>query len=146
MSDFRFAQAYQQPDKSSAQEGQSLAELALLLPVLLLIMAGVLDLGRALHVYVTVSNATREGARYASLHIEDCPGIRNEIEQEAEGSGVNLSGSNTSVFVEPGCGPDTVAPGQAITVTVTFQFEPITGLILGGQSAPISSSVSMVRY
>jgi Flp pilus assembly protein TadG len=40
-----------QPGAGRAQEGQSLIELALFLPTMLLVMVGVLDLGRAFHAY-----------------------------------------------------------------------------------------------
>ena len=36
-------------------------------PILLLLLIGIVDLGRALNAYVTMSNASREGARYAML-------------------------------------------------------------------------------
>jgi Flp pilus assembly protein TadG len=43
--------------------GQSVVEMALLLPVLLLILFGLIEFGRALFIYTVVSNAAREGAR-----------------------------------------------------------------------------------
>src|SRR5213593_3478967 len=46
--------------------GQSLVELGLILPVLLLFLAGALDLGRIFYAHITVRNAAREGALQAS--------------------------------------------------------------------------------
>lgn len=46
--------------------GQSLVELALVTPLLLLLFAGVADLGRAFHAYVAVENAAKEGALFGS--------------------------------------------------------------------------------
>jgi len=43
--------------------GQSLVEFALVAPVLLVILLGVVDLGRAIYYYNTLSNLAREGAR-----------------------------------------------------------------------------------
>ena len=57
------------------EQGQSLAEFALVLPIVLLILAGVLDLGRAYFSYVAVTDAAAEGAAYASLHPEDFGGV-----------------------------------------------------------------------
>jgi hypothetical protein len=49
-------------------EGTSTVEFALVAPVLFLLLVGILDLGRAVNAYVTVSNAAREGSHYAILH------------------------------------------------------------------------------
>ena len=46
--------------------GQALVEFALILPILLLIVAGIFDFGRALFTYSEVSNAVREATRYAA--------------------------------------------------------------------------------
>ncbi|RME47784.1 MAG: pilus assembly protein [Chloroflexi bacterium] len=129
-----------QPDNGSTQEGQSVVELALFLPVLLFIMVGALDLGRAFHAYTTVVNAAREGARYGAFHPTDSVGIRNHVEQEAQGSGIDLSQS--TVIVET----PNISPGSPIKVTVIYQFQPITGLIVGGQTLSISGSVSMIQF
>ena len=51
-----------------SSRGTTMVEFALIVPVLLLLLFGILDLGRALNAYVTMSNASREGARYAMLH------------------------------------------------------------------------------
>ncbi len=56
--------------------GQSLVELALALPVLLLIVLVAIDFGRAFSGYVTLTNASRIGANYAASHATawDTPG------------------------------------------------------------------------
>ena len=144
MSNLRSVPLYRQgtiqPDKCSAQEGQSLVELALLLPILLLIMTGVLDLGRAFHAYITVVNAAREGARYGAFHPTDSLGIRDRVEQEAAGSGIDLSQSTVIIEMEQ------ASPGSPIKVTVIYQFQPVTTLIFGGQNISISGSVSMIQF
>lgn len=48
-----------------SEQGQATIEFALVMPVLLLLLVGIFDLGRALGAYVTVTNASREGARFA---------------------------------------------------------------------------------
>ncbi|MFQ5593337.1 MAG: TadE family protein [Anaerolineae bacterium] len=125
---------------SEAQEGQSLIELALLLPVLVLIMAGMLDLGRAFQAYTVVVNAAREGARYGAYNPTDSYGILDRVQQEANESGVDLSQS--TVIIEM----TNVSPGVPIKVTVIYQFQPVMGLILGGQSISIRGSVSVVQF
>ena len=52
----------------SGSRGQALAETALILPVFLLILMGIFDLGRAVFAYTAVGNAAREGARVATVN------------------------------------------------------------------------------
>ncbi len=48
------------------ERGQALVELAMIAPVLLIIMLGVIDFGRVYFAYVAVTNGARNGADYAS--------------------------------------------------------------------------------
>ena len=57
-------------------DGQTLVEFALIIPIFIMLLMGVLDLGRAVYAYHTLNNAAREGARQAIvdqyvLHIEE---------------------------------------------------------------------------
>ncbi len=49
------------------QRGQSLVELAFMLPTLLIVVFGIIDFGMGLRSYIALTNATREGARYATV-------------------------------------------------------------------------------
>ena len=49
------------------EQGQSLVELAISMTVLLILLAGVVDLGRAFFTYITLRDAAQEGASYASV-------------------------------------------------------------------------------
>ena len=48
--------------------GTTLVEFALVAPVLILTLVACLDFARAMNAYVTIENASREGARYAAVH------------------------------------------------------------------------------
>jgi hypothetical protein len=50
------------------QRGQALMEFAIVLPVFLAILLGMIDIGRGVWANNTVANAAREAARYASVH------------------------------------------------------------------------------
>jgi hypothetical protein len=50
------------------QGGQALMEFAIVLPVFLAILLGMVDIGRGVWANNTVANAAREAARYASVH------------------------------------------------------------------------------
>ena len=51
--------------RDKAQRSQALIEFALVSPVLLLLLFGVVDIGRAIFYYDTINHAAREGARVA---------------------------------------------------------------------------------
>lgn len=105
-------------DKRKRQRGQSLVEVALAMPLLLLIMAGLLDLGRAYFTFVSISDAAEEGAAYAAFYPDDHSLIRERAAQASSGlidldtSMVSVAGGTTS--------------GSPITVTVTFDLELLT--------------------
>ena len=47
--------------------GQSLVETAIVLPIVLLLVMGIIDFGLLFNNYIVISNASREGARKAAL-------------------------------------------------------------------------------
>lgn len=65
------------------QNGQSMVELALTLPILLLILAGILDFGWIYSNKLITSYCSREGARYASVNAST-PGITDLIENKVK--------------------------------------------------------------
>jgi Flp pilus assembly protein TadG len=59
---------------STRSRGQALVEMALITPVLLFILLGIVDLGRAYYQYTVMTNAVREGARYVSANWSNASG------------------------------------------------------------------------
>lgn len=51
-----------------SRRGQSTVEMALVFPVCLAVMLGIIEFSRALFSYSIVANAAREGARYGIMH------------------------------------------------------------------------------
>lgn len=117
--------------------GQGLVEFALTLPLLLLIMVGVLDLGRLSFAAMTVTNAAREGARYGAANPGDNTGITNRAQNEAYGSIIapNQLTVDLSNKFPSGC-----AQGNPIQVTVTYNFQLITAYVFGGGTIPLRAS------
>ena len=54
-----------------SQKGQAIVEIALILPILLMLLFGITDFGRLFHAYLTLDHAGREAARVASVGTED---------------------------------------------------------------------------
>jgi PKD repeat protein len=118
--------------------GQSLVELALILPVFMLFFAAILDLGRIAAAQVAVENAAREGAFQAADTPTDfdsttgCPagGATNKvycrIKLESSG-GVTINPSDVSVVCNPvDC---STGIGNTVTVRVTGHFRLLTPLM-----------------
>jgi Flp pilus assembly protein TadG len=66
-----------------AERGASLAEFALLLPFLSLLLLGVIDFGRAYYLGIEVSNAAYAGALYGSQNPSDTKGMQNAATGDA---------------------------------------------------------------
>lgn len=115
--------------------GQGMLELALMLPLLLLIVAAMLDVGRTLQAYVVVNHAAREAARYGSVNGVDWPGMINVAENELSRGGLDL---NDAAVVAT-----TALSGSPIQVTVNYSFTLIT-TIWSSTPVMLSGSAEMV--
>jgi Flp pilus assembly protein TadG len=90
------------------QGGQSLIEFALMLPIVLLIITGLFDTGRAVWQENTLAYAAREGTRYAIVHGSGYPDPA-QIAYPGNTSGITNVVRNAAVGV-----------GGTITVTATW--------------------------
>ncbi len=142
------------------EQGQSLVELAMSLVILLTLLAGLVDFGRAFFTFVALRDAAQEGAAYASIinadPLEDsndvtayCQGITNRVlittsdlnGGPAASGPVNLqelanAGEITIQTLINGNDCSTVSPadvcmGSAVSVTVTYDSFPLTTPLLG---------------
>lgn len=116
------------------ERGQGLLEFALVLPVLLIILAGVLDLGRLYFAYVAVTDASAEGAAYAAIHPYDTTEIIARAQHASQLSDVAVTYSGG------------VPAGQTITVTTSYTFTVATPIINGitGGTIPLEATTSEV--
>jgi hypothetical protein len=105
----------------SIRNGQSMVEMALLLPVLLLISLVTIDLGRGIYYYSAIYNAAREGARYGIINPEDISGIKQKTVDMAVG--VNLQASDVTIAPNPA--DENV---DTIRVSINYNFELVTPL------------------
>jgi hypothetical protein len=124
--------AYWRKSRSARQSGQDLVEFALVLPLLLLIVVGVLDLGRAFFASIAVANITREGARNG-VDIDwdyNCQGgcDYSEVYNAAFGEASNTGLDFTNLTVVANCG--NCESDDPLIVTGTYDFELILNLIL----------------
>ena len=96
--------------------GAAAVEFALVLPILLLLLCGIIDFGRAYNARITLSHAAHEAARVWALG-----GTAAETTARAQAAATGLSGVTA--------GTTTCTFGQPTTVTVTATFGFATPLI-----------------
>jgi Flp pilus assembly protein TadG len=132
-------------------KGQSFLELAIVLPLLLLVVFGVLDLGRVFFSTITLVNAAREGARYLTVYPDDVSNsdfarTKWVTRQEAAGSGITLT--QVDVVCTNGGGGDedilTCDSGYPAVVTVTHNFDLVLGWALPSPITIIRSAEMVV--
>ena len=126
----------------SDERGANLVELALVSFLLLLMLGGVADIGRSFNNYIILTNASREGVRYASRfpRLVDENGIKQAAIQEAADSGMTLSVGD--ILIE-NLG---ASSGDWIRVTVTYQFPTIMGGVIGVGNLTLRNSTEMVIF
>ncbi len=132
--------------------GQALVEFALILPVFLLILSGVLDFGFMLYSRMTVINASREGARLA-VTAADPTTIPSIVKGQVLAVSGGLVKSDVAIatscvaIVSPSCSWNTKTSsqaGDAVNVTVSYQYHTFFPLLFG-QTIDLASTVQMVR-
>jgi len=117
-----------------AQEGNFLIEYALFLPVLLLILAIMFDLGMALYDSMSLKEAARAGAQYAMKNPSDTAGLTQVVSDATGISALNLTvTSSESCQCADGTGVNcgtSCADGSATETYVTvLAQEPYTPLL-----------------
>ena len=130
------------------EEGQGLVEFALILMVLVQVVFGVLDLGRAFHSLITITNASREGARYLTKHPldndNDFAGTKNAAINEADGAIIVLTPDQVEVTLcldeDAITGCDS---GTPVRVEVSYSFEFMMGFF-SPASVPLTHATEMI--
>jgi Flp pilus assembly protein TadG len=100
--------------------GAAAVEFALLLPILVLMLFGIIEFGRAYNTRNTITHAAREGVRAAA--IDD--GSLATATAAVEGAAPNLSGLAVTVSA--------CTPGQPFTVTVSYDHDYVIPLFGSG--------------
>lgn len=130
-----------------------MVEFALILPLMLLLISGIVEFGRMLSIYNSVSNAAREAARYgsvvgdpgngASYYFLDCTGMRDSAKRAS--AFAVLTDPDITIVYDHGSGSSfgtcaqgtqpspSIANADRVVVTVTATYAPILPLL------PISS-------
>src|SRR5574341_2277930 len=134
------------------ESGQSLVEFSLMAVALIILLTGVMDLGRAYFTYLALKDAASEGAYFGSafptcVSADDGCAAPNNIEYRVRHTaphGGLVNWDTVDIAVEA---PDPV-PGDTITVTLGYKYDlitPFVGTIVGGQSIQLGAeSVAVI--
>jgi Flp pilus assembly protein TadG len=102
--------------KGRGEEGQTLVEFALVAPVLLLILFGIVQFGIAFKNSIVVTDAVRAGARQAAVSRGLAPSLRTAAVTQA----VDASAGNLKLVVTV---TSTWTAGDKVTVTGTYPYK-----------------------
>ncbi len=109
------------------ERGTTLVETTVVMAVLLAVMFGIIDFGRALYTYSFVADAAREGARWAIVRgskctqLDHCNATSAEVQTYVQSlsEGATTASSITATLNLPN---GNNAPGSIAEVTVTYPF------------------------
>ena len=105
--------------RANDHRGQAIVEFALVLPLLLILLFGVIDFGRALQTYITINNASREGARLGAINPD----------ADIEGKVRDAAGEFDTADLTVGTSfPDGKESGESVVVDVDYEYNFITPL------------------
>jgi Flp pilus assembly protein TadG len=131
------------------ERGAAMIEMAITMPLLLLLSIGVFEFGRAFQCWQVLTNATREGARVASLPGTSDAAVTSRVQNYLDAGQLQFAYSADVVVDRLGeisIGTDTAS---ASTVTVSYPFEfivlqPVARLVVSDTEvgAPITMTVS----
>src|SRR5262245_34144093 len=114
-------EAVRQP---SGRRGAAAVEFAFIAPLLLLLILGIIEVGRMMMVQQIVTNAAREGCRKAVLAGATESQVQTTIDNYLTGSGI--SGQTITVSTL-----SSAQPGDSVTVTVSVPYDNVTWLPAG---------------
>jgi hypothetical protein len=133
------------------QCGQAIAELTVAISVILVLLAGLLDVAPALVHAGEVSQAVREGVDYGHMNPSDTAGIRTRVRNASPmltlaDSDITVTCFNTTSAAVRAC--NTVSMGDTIEVSVATSYVPRLGFLatLVGGSIGLSRSATSLIY
>lgn len=120
--------------------GQAIVEFALVINLLLLILFGITEFGRAWMTVNVLTSAAREGVRLAVVTEPNVIDVKQRVTDVCTAAGI----TPTAITV---VGPNPQDIERKVTVTVKANFKILTGDILGPMSGTIPlSAESVMRY
>lgn len=98
-----------------------MVEFALVLPILLVLVMGFFDVGRAVYTQSVLANAAREGARAAVIRTNSVGFIRAAV----KGNAIGVEVSDSDITIDP----ESRVAGQPVSVSVATRFYAVTPFV-----------------
>ena len=135
------------------ERGQSMVEFALVITILMILLAGVIDMGRAFFTYMAMRDAAQEGAAYGSLNPTNIGGIQervwdnlDQVVPKPDESESTIDNTREHIRVTVNYGYGAICLGNTLQVDVYYdQFPlamPFLGWILNSQTLPIHATIN----
>ena len=105
----------------ASERGAVAVEFALLAPVLVMILLGIMEFGRAYNVQVSLSSAAREGVRVMAIN-NNPAAARTAVKNAATQLQPALTDANIAVTPSP------CTAGAQVTVTISYTLSTMTGI------------------
>jgi Flp pilus assembly protein TadG len=123
--------------RKARDRGAAAVEFALCLPILLLLVFGIIDFGRALNAQISLTQAAREGVRLASLGYSGAA-----VQARTQAAAPALSGITVTIAAScpPGAGP---AADAEVNVSYSFHFVTPVGAIAGMFGSGFGSPIDL---
>ncbi|HEV8102174.1 MAG TPA: TadE/TadG family type IV pilus assembly protein [Gaiellaceae bacterium] len=103
------------------ERGQAMVEFALVLPILMALLLGIIQFGIVFNNYITLTDATRAGARKAAVSRfvgDSGASAKAAVENSAQG----LDQSKLAPTISVTASPDWNTPGNDVTVTASYPY------------------------
>lgn len=133
------------------ERGQSLMELAVSLTFILLLLSGIVDLGRAFFTYMGLRDAAQEGALYGSINPKDIAGIETRIFNSSNMLRNLNNDPSVIILVKVDIdmselSEDKYCAGNGLKVSIDYQNFPLTmpfiGSIIGKQVIKLNATIT----
>jgi len=120
------------------RRGNAVVEFALVLPILLALVFGITEFGRAWMTVNVMSTAAREGARLAVVTAPDVAAVRARVTQVLTAARITATTINVT-------GPAPADVMRRVTVTVNANFTVFSGRVIGPfrGTIPLSATATM---
>ena len=130
--------------KSRRRAGAAVVEMAVVLPLFILLVFGLIEASRLGMVAQLITNAAREGCRVAVINQTTQAAVQARVEAVLAGSGISVGTVNPSPSNWA-----TSSKGTAITVSLSVPFSQVswlsTPMFLGNTTVSASATMSSER-
>lgn len=105
----------------SNERGAAAVEFAILLPLLLMLVLGTIEFGRAYNAQITLTNAARDGVRVMAI-------AKNPADAKTAAKNAAASVSTSIPIADITLSTDVCPSGAQVTLTIKYNLSTITGI------------------